>query len=192
MKNPSRDQLTKSMDRRVKHLMIRVLEKFEDRFPDLDGTREGHIFKGDLRNAFNDVIRAQRDELRDYDVDYRPLKLTDDNILAITQTFMSAVQGVNFGFGEESTLSTVMRPFVEIYAALDKAKVLEALRAEMGTGVVSERTKVDGEKDLMLQIVGTQSCVDCVLSIMDRYRLHSGVEPRYSEWRNKVVKLYRS
>ena len=65
--NPSRDQLTKSLDRRIRHLMIRSLEKFEDRFPDLDDTREGQIYKGDIRNAFNDVIRAQRDELREYD-----------------------------------------------------------------------------------------------------------------------------
>lgn len=179
--NPSREQLSKSLDRRTKHLMIRTLEKFEDTFPDLDETREGRIFKGDIRNAFNDVMRAQRDEIRDYDVDYRPLKMTDDNTLAITQTFMQAVQRVNLGFTESKS------PFVEICAATDKVNILEALRAEMGTGVVSE--SVDG---LMLQIVGVQSCVECVLHILDRYRLHGTVEPKYAEWRDQVVKTYRS
>lgn len=178
--NPSREQLSKSLDRRIKHLMIRTLEKFEDTFPDLDETREGRIFKGDIRNAFNDVMRAQRDELRDYEVDYRPLKMTDDNTLAMTQTFMRAVQKVRLGF-------TNHRPSVEIYSSIDKKHILEALRAEMGTGVVSE---VDG--NLMLQITGMQSCVDCVLPIMDRYRLHGNVEPDYANWRDQVVKLYRS
>ncbi len=189
---PSRDQLIRSQERRVKHLMIRVLEKFEDTFPDIDDTRAGQVFKGDLRNAFNDVIRAQRDEVRDYEVDYRPLKLTDDNTLAMTQTFMRAVQGVNFGFGEESTLSTIMRPFIEFYASPAKRKVLEALRSEMGTGVISERGLPNDETGLMLQIIGVQSCVDCVLPIMDRYRLHSNVEPSYGEWRSEVVRIYRS
>lgn len=162
--------------------MIRTLEKFEDTFPDLDETREGRIFKGDIRNAFNDVMRAQRDELRDYDVDYRPLKVNDDNTLAMTQTFMKAVQRVTLGFTETNEV-----PYVEIHASTDKGNILEALRAEMGTGVVSE--SLDG---LMLQIVGVQSCVECVLHILDRYRLHGTVEPKYAEWRDQVVKIYRS
>jgi len=190
--NPSREQLSKSFDRRTKHLMIRTLEKFEDTFPDLDETREGRIFKGDIRNAFNDVMRAQRDEIRDYDVDYRPLKMTDDNTLAMTQTFMQAVQGVNFGFSEETTLSLRVRPFFEIYAATNKRHILESLRTEFGTGAVSNINRTDTGEGLMLQIVGTQSCVDCVLPIMDRYRLHGVVEPKYAEWRDQVVKIYRS
>jgi len=189
--NPSRDQLSKSLDRRIRHLMIRTLERFEDVFPDIDRTREGQVFKGDIRTIFNDVLRAQRDELRDYEVEYRPLKLTHDNVLAMTQTFMQAVQGVNFGFTEETTLSTNSVPFMAIYASHDKAKVLDALRAEMGTGVISNRTStLDGE-GLMLQIVGVQSCIDSVLPIMDRYRLHADVRSKYQDWRSEVVKAYR-
>lgn len=157
--------------------MIRSLEKFEDRFPDLDDTREGQIYKGDIRNAFNDVIRAQRDELRDYDVDYRPLKLTDDNTLALTQTFMQTVQRIEFDD----------KPSIRFHAGNDHRRVLDALRSELGTGVIVAEN--DG---LVLEIVGVQSCVDSVLCIMDRYRLHAQVRTKYLEWRDQVVKLYRS
>jgi len=179
MKHPSRDQLIKSMDRRVKHLMIRVLEKFEDRFPDLDETREGQIFKGDLRNAFNDVIRAQRDEIRDYEVDYRPLKLTDDNILAMTQTFMSAVQKVEFSFTDNG------QPYIMFYADESNIKVLDALRAELEAGVVTR-----SDNDAVFSIVGVKACIDSVLPCMDKYRLHAKVHAEYVVWRQEVVRMY--
>lgn len=179
--NPSREQLSKSLDRRVKHLMIRTLEKFEDTFPDLEETREGRIFKTDIRNAFNDVMRAQRDEIRDYDVEYRPLQLTDDNTLAITQTFMKTVQKVDFGFTEEET------PYVEFYGDSESMAVLNALRAEMDAGIL-----LRGQDGCSLLIAGTGAVVNSVLPIMDRYRLHGSVAPKYGEWRDEVVRVYRS
>ena len=176
--NPSRDQLTKSLDRRIRHLMIRTLERFEDTFPDLDDTKEGQIFKGDIRNAFNDVLRAQRDEVRDYEVDYRPLRMNEDNTLSMTQTFMQTVQRVVFEIRSE--------PSVSIYSHIDKSNVLEAIRSEIGTGVIYEQ---DGT--LVLEIVGVESCINSVIPIMDRYRLHADVRARYKDWRGQVVKLYR-
>ena len=161
--------------------MIRVLEKFEDKFPDIDDTRDGQIFKGDLRNAFNDVIRAQRDEIRDYDVDYRPLKMTNDNTLAMTQTFLRTVQRVEFGFTGNGN------PYVMFYAAPDHVRVLEALRAELEAGLVS---LVDDHAVFM--VAGLDSCVNSVLSCMDKYRLHADVRATYVRWRKQVVKLYRS
>src|ERR1700742_5206394 len=92
--NPSRDQLIKSLDRRIRHLMIQTLERFEDTFPSLDAVREGQVFKGDLRTMFNDVLRAERDELRDYEVDYRPLRMDDNNTLSITHTFLQSFQKI--------------------------------------------------------------------------------------------------
>jgi hypothetical protein len=178
--DPSREQLSKSLDRRVRHLMIRTLEKFEDTFPDLEDTKEGRIFKGDLRNAFNDAMRAQREELRDYDVEYRPLQMTDDNILAMTQTFMRTVQRVTFGVVSD-------QPQVIFYASRESRRVLEALRSELGVGVI-----VETDEGLCLEIVGVLDVVNSVLPILDRYRLHGSIAPRYSEWRDEVVKLYRS
>jgi hypothetical protein len=179
--NPSRDQLSKSLDRRIKYLMIRTLEKFEDVFPDLDNTREGGIFKGDIRNSFNDVMRAQRDELRDYDIEYRPLHMTDDNTLAITQTFMSTIQKVGFG-----TIGD--KPYIIFYASEESRKVLDALRNEIGAGVITE-SEEDG---LTLEIIGLFDCINSVLPIMDRYRLHANVDSSYNEWRDEVVRIYRS
>lgn len=179
--NPSREQLSKSLDRRIKHLMIRTLEKFEDMFPDLEDGREGRIFKGDIRNIFNDVMRAQRDEIRDYDIEYRPLKLTDENTLTMTRAFMRSVQKIICGFTASD------HPFLEVYGGPDSEKVLHALRREMDAGVV-ERT----EDGFMLLIVGTDVIVDSVLSIMDRYHLHQSVAPEYRIWRDQVINIYRS
>ena len=159
--------------------MISTLEKFEDMFPDLNNGREGGIFKAYIRTAFNDVIRAQRDELIDYEIDYRPLRLTDDNILAMTQTLMSTVQRIEFDFRDE--------PYVKIYCSgLGNRRVLDAVRAEMGTGIITE----EGDM-ILLEIIGVQSCVDCVLPIMDKYRLHADVRPKYSKWRTEVIERYR-
>lgn len=183
--NPSRDQLSKSLDRRIRHLMIRTLERFEDAFPSQDDSREGHIFKGDLRNMFNDVLRAQRDELHDYEIEYRPLRLSDDNVLAMTPTFLQSVQAVEFEIETDV-------PSISIYASQEHAKVLDAVRSEFGTGVIHAEPKRQGTGlYLVLEIAGVQSCVDSVLPIMDRYRLHPDVRAKYQAWRSKVVKLYR-
>jgi len=160
--------------------MIQTLEQFEDMFPDIDSTKQGHIFKGGIRNAFNDVIRAQRDELLDYEVDFRPLRMTNDNVLAMTQTFMQTVQHVEMDIYADV-------PRLRIYGDKNRAKVLDSVRLEFGTGVIYQE-----DDRLVLEIVGTQSCVDCVLSIMDRYRLHANVHGKYQEWRSEVVRLYRS
>lgn len=176
--NPSQEQLTKSLDRRIRHLMIRTLERFEDSFPDLDDTKEGQIFKGDIRNAFNDVLRAQRDEVRDYEVDYRPLRMNEDNTLSMTQTFMQTVQKIDFGIRSE--------PFLTISASIDKRGVLDAIRSELNAGVICEE---DGY--IVLEIVGIEPCINSVIPILDRYRLHADVRAKYKTWRGQVVKLYR-
>jgi hypothetical protein len=175
--NPSHLQLLKSQERRIRHMMIRVLENFEDSFPDIEDTRDGQIYKGNIRNCFNDAIRAQRDELNDYEIEYRPLRLTHDNILSMTRTFLQTVQKIDF----------TDVPSVRFYAGVDKRSVLEALRAEIGVGVIYED---DGS--LILEIAGTDDCANCVLSILDKYRLHDDVLARYRDWRCQVVESYRS
>lgn len=178
--NQSLEQLSKSMDRRVRHLMVQTLQQFEDAFPDVDDTREGQLFKANLRNMFNDVMRAQRDELNDYEIEYRPLRLTDSGTLAMTQSFMQTVQKVDFGFRANV-------PFLKIYANLTNARVLEAIRHEFGAGVLYQ----DGSDAIILEIVGIKTCGECVLILMDKYRLHDKTGTAYREWRSKVVKVYQ-
>jgi LAGLIDADG endonuclease len=177
--NLSRDQLSKSLDRRIRHLMIRTLERFEDSFEDLNNTREGQVYKSDLRNMFNDVLRAQRDELLDYEIEYRPLRLTEDNTLAITQTFMQSVQKVEFGFKDSG------KPHFSIYAASDKSKVLDALRAELGCGIL-----YFNNNNVILNVVGISDCIISVIPLMDKYRLHVDVRKEYINWRQQVVDIY--
>jgi hypothetical protein len=160
--------------------MVRVLEKFEDSFPELDDTRDGGVFKGTIKAMFNDVIRAQRDELTDYQIEYRPMRLTHDNKLSLTRTLMSTVQRIEFGFaGEFDT------PYMKIVADAQRASVLEAVRAEFEVGVVWVEEDVAA-----LSIVGVDTCVDSVLPRMDKYRLHPDVRPHYVQWRKKLVGMY--
>ncbi len=179
--NASREQLIRSVDRRLRHLMISSLENFENRFQDIEDTSDGQKFKAWVRTAFNDVMRAQRDELYEYDVEYRPLSVSDDNILSVTRTFMEAVQKMEFGFIEDEI------PSFKIYGGKDKGRVLQAIRTEFGQGVIYET-----DDSLVLEIVGIDSCANCVLSIMDRYRLHPSVREQYKDWRVKVINAYRS
>lgn len=180
--NPSREQLAKSQSRRVSALMVRTLQKFEDTFPDLDRTREGRTYKGDIKAMFNDVMRAARDELNDYVLDYRPLHLTENNTLAISRTFLETTQVIEFTFTDSGV------PSVTFQAHMDKLPILEAMRAEFGAGVVC----IVGEDRGLLQIVGIEACVDSVLPRMDKFRLHSDVRQRYVEWRSQVVDRYTS
>jgi hypothetical protein len=160
--------------------MVQTLQRFEESFPDVDNTRQGQIFKSDLRNMFNDVMRAQRDELNDYEVEYRPLRMTENGTLAMTQSFMQTVQKVEFG-------SRGSVPFMKIFSSKENARVLDAIRMEFGAGVLDNE---DG--GLVLEIVGIESCVNCVLPIMDKYRLMEQVGVKYREWRREVVRRYRS
>jgi hypothetical protein len=165
--------------------MVQMLQNFENKFSDLEGSRDSQLFKSDLKTACNDVIRAQRDELHDYHVEYRPLRSNPDNTLEMTRTFLETVQKVDFGW----TIDNV--PYIKIYAGKDKTKVMGAVRNEFEAGVLYEDNDAQFPS-LVLEIVGLDSCVNCVLTIMDRYRLHAGVREKYKEWRQKIVKLYRS
>jgi len=176
--NPSRDQLAKSLDRRVRHLMIRTLERFESSFSQQDETREGQLFKADLRTAFNDALRAQRDELNDYEIEYRPLRMTSDT-LAMTPTFLQSVQKVDFGFKLKGD------PFFAVYGSIDKAVVLNALRAEMECGLLNQQNE-----HAVLTVVGLEACVFSVLPLLDKYLLHPDVRKRYIAWREEITKLY--
>lgn len=178
--NTSLDQLNKSIERRSRHLMIQTLQKFEDTFPDIDNTRDGGIFKTELRNMFNDVIRAQRDELNDYEVEYRPMRVTDSGTLAVTQSFMQTVQKVEFGFRS-------IKPFLKIFSSQEHVRVLDAIRIEFGAGVLYRE-----DEGLVLEITGIDACVNSVIPLMDKYRLLEQVGIKYREWRGEVVRLYRS
>lgn len=178
--NPSRDQLLKSSERRLRFMMIRTLESFERRFDDIEDSKDGKLFKNDVRNMFNDAMRAQRDELYDYEVDYRPLKVGDDSSLILSRSFLESVRAIDFSIFDG-------KPSMRIFASEDKHKILSAVRQEFGAGVIYKR-----DDKLILEIAGTQDCANCVLFIMDKYRLSDQVREKYKNWREEVVKYYRS
>jgi hypothetical protein len=179
MKNQSKEQLSRSIERRSKHLMVQILEGFERRFDDMSESRDGRLFKADIRTACNDVIRATRDELGEYTVEYTPLRLDANNVLALTRQFLETVQKVEFG--HDAT------PWIRFYAGEEHGRVLGAVRAEFGDGIV-----IEDDNGLVLEIVGLDSCVRSVLPIMDRYRFQPGVRDKYVTWRKGVEHAYRS
>lgn len=178
--NASREQLIRSVDRRLRHLMIQSLENFEHRFQDIEDTGDGQKFKAFLRTAFNDVMRATRDELYEYDVEYRPLSVSDDNMLSVTRTFLETVQKMEFSFLNDDI------PSFKIYSGKDKGRVMAAIRSEFGQGVIYE----EGES-LVLEVVGIRDCASSVLICMDNYRIHHSKRQEYVLWRKKVITLYR-
>jgi hypothetical protein len=181
MNNPSKQQLSRNGERRIKSLMVRILNKFETSYPNIQHVRDAAVFKGDVKTMCNDVIRAYRDELNDYKIDYRPLRVTNEDRLAMTRTFLDTVQRVTFGFTSETN-----KPFVKIYASKDNLDVLRGVRSEFSVGVIYTE-----DSSVILAIVGLEDCVNCVLPIMDRYNLHSTVQEGYKNWRQEVVNSYK-
>lgn len=176
MKDRSREQLVRSIEKRIKHLMIKTLEDFETFFPQIDDTEQGQIFKAQIRTSFNDVIRAQRDELNDYSVDYRPLRKNADNSISITRTFLETIQKVEFGD----------KPFFCIFADQAHFKILTAIREELGVGVIYKENN-----SVILEIAGLLDCV-AILPVIDNYVLHKNVREKYHNWRQEIIKKYRS
>jgi len=179
MRKTSKDVLTESLERRMKHIMVQLLNQFDERFPDLREDQQGRLFKFDIKNQFNDAIRATRDEIRDYDIEYRPVRFNPDNTLSVTKAFIEGIQTITFNDTE---------PGIRILAKNEQQnyRILEAIRRELDTGIIY----INSTATLTLDIYGLDSCVNCAIPFMDLYNLLSGVKEEYISWRKKVVELY--
>lgn len=171
--NRSKKVLATSLERRMKHVMVRMLGEFDRRFAD---TSDGNLFKVDFKHAMNDMIRATRDEINDYDIEYRPVRLNADNTLSMTKEFMESIECVSFvddpvGF--------------RIEADKTRAKVLEALRSELGVGA----TLLDDNGKAVYVVSGVRDCLR-LLPFLDRYRLTPDVREQYVRWRSSLVYSY--
>lgn len=175
-KNISREQLTKSVERRIKHLMVKMLEDFETFFEDIEQTNNGQLFKSQLKTSFNDVIRAQRDELNDYVIEYKPLRKNPDNSLSVTRTFLESLQKIEFGIQP--------KPFLKVFTK-DAYAVINALREEFEVGVIYKTPD-----SLILEVSGLNDCVS-IIPLMDHYVLHANVKDKYGVWREELVNLYK-
>ncbi len=166
--------LKTSAQRRHKHLMIQLLRSFEEIFAPLQSGREAGIFKVGIRNAVNEASRASGDELDEYDIIHRPIRLTDDNILSVTRLFMESIEGVEF----------IEEPFgIRVTASKGNARQLEALRSEIGIGIVYMK-----DDHAIYEAVGTEACVDHIIPVFDKYRLVN--RSSYLQWRQKVQGVY--
>jgi hypothetical protein len=169
----SKNILVESLERRMRHSMIRLLEEFDKRFSESDN---GNLFKIDIKHTMNDMIRASRDELNDYDIIYKPIKIRPDNTLSMTTQFMESIQRVEF--------STVDISF-KIIADKTKVKVLDALRKEINAGI----TFLDDNEKVVYIVAGINDCISS-LPFLDRYRFVPSVRAEYVKWRSRLVYLY--
>ena len=178
-KEVSNNTLTQSLERRMKHIMVQLLNQFDDRFPSLEDSQEGRLFKFDIKNQFNDAIRATRDELRDYDIEYRPVRFNPDNTLSVAKAFIEGVHSITFND---------LWPGMRIIARNEpqNLQIMHAIRRELKKGVVYQ----DESGSLVYDIYGLETCVDVAIPFMDLYRLVSDVQVEYANWRKKVIEQY--
>jgi len=174
----SHKQIARSLKRRWNHVMVNVLSRFEDTFPDMDDSPDGKRYKGLIKTMFNESMRATSDELNDYDIDFRPLRVTDEAI-TMTRTFMETVEKIEFT--DDDSI-----PSIKIHSSTEKGRVLDAIRAELEAGIVYEHSA----GQLVLVICGMNDCIK-VLPAMDRYRMMGAVRQRYADWRNQLISLYK-
>jgi len=179
MQKTSKEILTESIERRMKHVMVQLLKQFEERFPALSDDQYGRLFKFDIKNQFNDAMRATRDEIRDYDVEYRPMRFNPDNTLSVTRAFMESINTITFND---------TRPGMRICTGNNPQnfRILEAIRREFGAGIVYK----ENNGCYTFDIYGLDNCINVVIPFMDLYKLLSSVQTEYQAWRKKVVTMY--
>jgi len=168
------DILSRSVERRFKHVMVRILDEYDNRHQESESDI-GRLFKIDVRNLLNDMIRCTNSEMRDYEVQYRPIKFNNDNTLSVTRTFLSSLEVIDFNDS----------PSVTFRAHHTKRNVIQSMRDELGAGVIYR----DGE-DIIYSIVGASACIDFVLPFLDRYRLTNTKAEEFRAWRARLVNNY--
>lgn len=169
-----RDVLTKSLTRRFRHAMVRILDEYDARHPDSDGDT-GKLFKVDVKNMLNDMIRCTSSEMGDYDVSYRPVRFNNDNSLSVTRTFLESLERVEFGD----------EPSVRFIADMSRRNVLQSLRDELGAGVLYQY----GDSCVYV-VTGAEACIDFAIPFLDRYKLHGSKQAEFKEWRKGLVEAY--
>lgn len=178
-KDSSRNQLSKSLQRRLNHMMIQVLTQFENQFSEVKDDKPGSLYRFNVRNVVNDVIRASQQELQDYDIDYRPLRVRGDSVLSMTKEFMESIESIDFIWKDGT-------PGVHIHANQDRMRILAAVRSELECGVIYS----DGYGDLVLSVFGIEDCIDSMVPFLDKFTLISGVRQGYQDWRADLVARY--
>lgn len=178
MKSKSRDILSGSIRKRCLSMMAGLLSNFEELHPETKDLPQGTKYRAFVKDRVNDVLRATLQELTDYDIEYRPLKLGNDNILSVTAEFLESVDRVDFSDA----------PSVKIQAAKSHAKVLDAVRSTIGAGVLY----ASDADSVIFEVVGVADCINYMVPIMDKYRLTPDVRTKYVKWRRNLVAAYVS
>lgn len=174
MKRDSKTQLSHSVERRLNNVMVTILDQFEYLFSDLKDSDDGKKFRFNIKNILNDVIRASKAELDEYTVEYRPLRI-EGNTFSLSKSSLDLFQEVKF----------YSRGIVELIADIKKIKELNAVREELGVGVLRKNND-----SVSLIISGVNNCINKVIPFLDCYTLISKYRSEYSSWREIMVKEY--
>lgn len=169
-----KDVLSKSIERRFRHAMVRILNEYDVRHTESD-SELGNLFKIDIKNMFNDMIRCTNSEMNDYEIVYRPVRFNNDNKLSVTRTFLESLEKIDFGD----------EPSVRFIADISHSSVLQSLRDELGSGIL-----YNNDTHCIYIVVGAEACVDFAIPFLDRYKLHPTKREEFKEWRRKLVQKY--
>lgn len=172
MKKQDGDVLNASLQRRLKHLMVQILDSCDSRLMDVPADIL-NLFKVDIKHGFNDAIRANDSELRDYDIHYRPARINPDNTLFLTRAFIENLDSIKF--------SPLAIHFVGKYADY---RILNSFRSEIGVGVVY----VLGNQT-WYSIEGVTDCVN-LIPILDKLSVKPLIQDKYQEWRQEIINQY--
>jgi len=176
-KNISKETLRQSVSRRMNHMMVQILDQFDRKFAQSD---EGNLYKFNIKNVFNDAIRANDRELMDYDIEYRPLRFNPDNTISVTRTLIESIEKIEF----------LPLPGIRITVSPDRLKILESIRYEFGAGLIYALPTNAVIQQIVFEINGLDNCVNLVIPFMDKYKLIAKVQEQYLQWRDLIVRQY--
>ena len=166
-----KDVLSKSIQRRYKYAMVRILDEYDQKHNSSDA---GELFKINIKHLLNDMIRCTDSEISDYNIIYSPVKFNNDNTLSVTRTFLETLNDINFSSDE-----------VIFKSKIEKRNVMQSLRDLLGAGILYQ-----SDDSCFYVIKGVSDCVNFAVPFLDKYRLNKQVNIEYKNWRDNLVKNY--
>lgn len=163
----------KNIDRRYKSAMATILSAFEHNFPREHSSDLGMKFKGLVKNAINDSIRACRDELLDSSgID------SSDSRIKFSADMVSLLSQIEFIFNTNGR-SMMLR------TAKENSEIIHNIYEEIGCGIIHF---VDGNCNYVIS--GIDSIVNDAVPFFDNYPFTSEQKSNYLQWRQWVVAFY--
>lgn len=166
-------ETNKNIRRRFNGALAGILSAFEKNFPELQKNDMAIKFKGFVRNAINDAVRASCDELLDADG-----ISSDSHSIKFSPSIAALVKDVKILFNHNGRGLTL---FVE----RSKDRILLEIQDEIGAGIIHYE-----EDQCRYILAGIHTCVDYAIPFLDNYPFTPEQLESYKIWRSWVVSTY--